>query len=211
MPEYSIRITPSVDQSSWSTRLDSIWTKFLPKVLLATQEGGAGGVKDHIHLYLDCEATDGQVRYAIQKHFEVSGGQYTVKDPNAGTGTTSKCLAYICKGESGNRPRVLRSIGVPEAQVATWHQAYHDVAAQVAAGTYVKKTSVYESLYAFIGDRQSLTGEQIVDLCMEWYCSVNRRVHWVSFRDAVRKIAASQDGDVAKSLRDRLLEELSLL
>lgn len=207
MQEYSIRITPHVDIATWAERVDRICVKFLPKSMLATIEGGEGSVRAHIHMYIECDATDGQIRYAVQKAFDVGKGDYTVKSPNAGTGTTSKCLAYICKGTADRGPRVLRKWGVDDAQVAEWHRVYHQVSAQVANGTYVKK-SVYESLCAFIGRRQGLSGEAVVDLCMEWYASVDRRVHWVSFRDAVRKIAASHDGVVCKALRDRLIQEI---
>jgi len=209
--EWSFRVTPD-DWNEMEARFTFIRMQCSPKALLIVKEVGSAMEKPHMHGYIEAPGvTQARILYMLKKAFKVNGpGQLQCKNPAGakGFGTVHKCLCYISKGVNKETPpEVLYRQGIPEEDIAKYHDEYWSVNARIVERTgvpAVKKPTLYASLKDLCSHCEN--GNEVADVCADWYGTVDRHVSWHCFKDVVRKLSAEHDGLCLSNVRQQLRE-----
>lgn len=216
--EWSFRVTPA-NTDDWEGKCLNVSMSMAASFYLAAKETGSESGNDHIHVVIRTTKTRSQLDYAVKQAFSVSGSaqiQIQSVKGNKGHGSFDKACRYVCKGASPmDLPVILLAVGSTSEDHARWHDEYWAVynagessraAASRAAPRGAAKPTIYDQLKELCKDCTSQ--QAVVDVCCEWYESINRHVNYHCFKDVVRKLAVEKDRMSAEDFKARLLMEI---
>lgn len=177
-----------------------------------TKQGGL-----HMHIQMDlvtpCQRqTISATARKIYDDAPAGADGISVTDPNGSTNTWEKGLKYVCKGPNRDEPPEIlinRGTDCDPKELQRLYYAFQDgsLRGRKASGKG-KSLSMYDELNDVTAKCQ--TGEEAMNLMVDWYESVKRHVQWNAFQDVVRKIVVERDGTGAakRSLKEQLHEKI---
>lgn len=215
--QWSLRISsPQVRDANMLTLLITMHP--CSAVIAAIEYGEKeGGLHMHVQMDLVKPCQRQTLSATARKIYDDApdGAQgISVTDANGGSNTWEKGIRYVCKGANRDEPpEILINRGTDSnpKELQRLYYAFQDggLRGRKPDGSAKGRSmSMYDELCNLTAKCE--TGDQALDLMIDWYETVKRHVQWNAFQDVVRKIVLEHDGtgEAKRSLKEQLTQKI---